>query len=128
MKLLLDTHSLLWFLSGDSKLSQLARNSIEDNSNEKFVSAGSLWETAIKVSIGKIKLTAAFEELFPGQLDQNGFDLLPVLTEHVRLLTTMPFHHRDPFDRLFVAQSMAGDMTIVSTDDIFDSYGIARIW
>ncbi len=85
MKLLLDTHTLLWFIAGSASLSAYARTLIEDASNEKFVSIVSIWETAIKVSIGKISLSAPFDVLFPHQLQINGFELLPVKVEHSRL-------------------------------------------
>ncbi len=120
MKLLLDTHTLLWFIAGSASLSVYARSLIEDASNEKFVSIVSIWETAIKVSIGKMFLSAPFDVLFPHQLQINGFELLPVNIEHTSVVTTLPFHHRDPFDRLLIAQSIEEKMTLVSVDEVFD--------
>ena len=128
MKLLLDTHTLLWFIAGSASLSAYARSLIEDAANEKFVSIVSIWETAIKVSIGKMSLSAPFDILFPHQLEVNGFDLLPVKVEHTFLVTTLPFHHRDPFDRLLIAQAIEEKMTLVSVDNVFDDYGITRFW
>lgn len=128
MKLLLDTHTLLWFISGNSNLSPASRKLIEGTENEKFVSAASIWETAIKVSIGKMSLTAPFDDIFPRQLEINGFDLLPVKIEHSSIVATLPFHHRDPFDRIIAAQAIAESMFIVSLDEIFDHYGINRKW
>ena len=128
MNLLLDTHALLWFISGESKLSENARRLIEDATNDKFVSIASLWEIAIKVSIGKMPLTGTFDDLFPQQLKINGFGLLPISVEHVSILTSLPFHHRDPFDRLLVAQSMADNMDLLSVDNVFDNYIVNRIW
>lgn len=128
MKLLLDTHILLWFIAGSASLSQSARSLIEDVSNEKFVSIASIWETAIKVSIGKMSLSAPFEVLFPHQLQINGFELLPVKVEHTFAVTTLPFHHRDPFDRLLIAQAIEEKITLVSADEIFDDYGVTRLW
>jgi PIN domain nuclease of toxin-antitoxin system len=128
MKLLLDTHTLLWFIAGSGSLSASARSLIEDASNEKFVSIASIWETAIKVSIGKMSLSAPFDVLFPRQLQINGFDLLPVKVEHTSVVTTLPFHHRDPFDRLLIAQAIKERMTLVSVDEVFDNYGITRLW
>lgn len=128
MNLLLDTHTLLWFITDDLRLSQPANRLIEDQSNSKFVSIVSIWEIAIKVNIGKITLTAPFEQLFPHQLQINGFELLPVKIEHTAIITTLPFHHRDPFDRLLTAQSLAENMSIVSIDEVFDDYGITRLW
>jgi PIN domain nuclease of toxin-antitoxin system len=128
MKLLLDTHALLWFIAGSASLSRSARILIEDASNEKFVSVASIWETAIKVSIGKMSLSAPFDVLFPHQLNINGFELLPVKVEHASVITTLPFHHRDPFDRLLIAQAIEEKMSLVSADSVFDDYGITRLW
>ncbi|HLA96096.1 MAG TPA: type II toxin-antitoxin system VapC family toxin [Pyrinomonadaceae bacterium] len=128
MKLLLDTHTLLWFIAGSSDLSLSARTLIEDATNEKFVSIVSIWETAIKVSIGKMTLTAPFNDLFPHQLQINGFELLPVKIAHTSIVTTLSFHHRDPFDRLLIAQSIAEEMTLVSIDEVFDGYAVNRSW
>jgi len=128
MKLLLDTHTLLWFIAGSATLSVSARSLIEDAANEKFVSIVSIWETAIKVSIGKMSLSAPFDVLFPHQLQINGFELLPVKVEHTSVITTLPFHHRDPFDRLLIAQAIKEKLTLVSADEIFDDYGMARLW
>ena len=128
MNLLLDTHTLLWFLSGHASLSAYARSAIEDVSNEKFVSIASLWETAIKVSLGKMVLSAPFDLLFPHQLQINGFELLPIAMEHLSVATTLPFHHRDPFDRLMIAQAIKAKMALVSADPVFDDYGITRLW
>jgi PIN domain nuclease of toxin-antitoxin system len=128
MRLLLDTHTLLWFIAGSASMSAYARSLIEDTANDKFVSIASIWETAIKVSIGKMILSAPFDVLFPHQLQINGFDLLPVKVGHTSVVTTLPFHHRDPFDRLLIAQAIEGKLTLVSVDDVFDDYGITRLW
>lgn len=128
MKLLLDTHTLLWFIAGSASLSADARNLIEDTEHEKFVSIASIWETAIKVSIGKMSLSAPFDVLFPHQLQINGFELLPVKVEHTSIITTLAFHHRDPFDRLLIAQAIEEKMTLVSSDKVFDHYATARLW
>jgi PIN domain nuclease of toxin-antitoxin system len=128
MKSLLDTHTLLWFIAGSASLSAYARTLIEDAANEKFVSIVSIWETAIKVSIGKMSLSAPFDVLFPHQLQINGFELLPVKVEHISFITTLPFHHRDPFDRLLIAQAIEEKMTLVSVDEVFDDYGVTRLW
>jgi PIN domain nuclease of toxin-antitoxin system len=128
MKLLLDTHTLLWFIAGSPSLSADARTSIEDRANEKLVSIASIWETAIKVSIGKMTLSAPFGDLFPHQLQINGFDLLPIKIGHAATVTALPFHHRDPFDRLLAAQTIEEKLTLVSADDIFDGYGVTRLW
>ena len=128
MKLLLDTHAFLWFFIGDTSLSARARASIEDESNEKFFSVASLWEIAIKVSIGKLSLSAPFDEIFPGHLANNGIDLLSITPAHVSAITTLPFHHRDPFDRLLIAQTIVEQMQIVTIDPAFDDYSVMRLW
>ena len=128
MKLLLDTHTLLWFIGGGLNLSKSARGLIEDTANRKFVSIVSIWETAIKVSIGKMSLTQPFDDLFPHQLQINGFDLLPVKVEHTSVVISLPFSHRDPFDRLLAAQAISESMTLVSIDEVFDDYKVPRRW
>jgi PIN domain nuclease of toxin-antitoxin system len=122
MKLLLDTHVFLWFIMGSPHLSAEARALIEDEKNRKFISVASLWEIAIKSSIGKLSLSAAFDQLIPQQLSLNGFELLPIEIAHLATVTTLPFHHRDPFDRLLIAQAMTEQMPIVSSDSAFDAY------
>lgn len=109
-------------------MSEYARTLIEDAEHEKFVSIVSIWETAIKISIGKMSLSAPFDALFPHQLQINGFELLPVEIEHTSVVTTLPFHHRDPFDRLLVAQAIEEKMMLVSVDEVFDDYGITHLW
>lgn len=126
MRLLLDIQILLWFVSGNRKLSLAARRLIEDLSNEKFVSIVSLWEIAIKNSLGKLPLNDDFEILFPAQIYINGFDLLPIKTEHLSELVNLPFNHRDPFDRLLAAQAITENFEIISVDSIFDSYNLIR--
>lgn len=122
MKLLLDTHVFLWFIMGSSHLSADARALIEDESNRKFISVASLWEIAIKSSIGKLSLSAPFDQLIPQQLSSNGFELLPIEIAHLAAVATLPFHHRDPFDRLLIAQAVTEKMPVVSSDSAFDAY------
>jgi PIN domain nuclease of toxin-antitoxin system len=128
MKLLLDTHTFLWFIAGSHNLSQTARELIEDVANEKLVSIASLWEIAIKHSIGKLPLAAPFSALIPQQMALNGFDSLPIEIHQISLLVALPFHHRDPFDRLLIAQSLAEGIPLVSADSNFDAYGVQRFW
>jgi len=122
MKLLLDTHVFLWFIMGSALLSADTRALIEDEKNRKFISVASLWEIAIKSSIGKLSLSAPFDQLIPQQLSLNGFELLPIEVSHLAAVTTLPFHHRDPFDRVLIAQALAENMPIVSSDPAFDTY------
>jgi len=128
VRLLLDTHALLWFISGNSRLSPAARSAIEDGNNDVYISAASLWEIAIKVSIGKIELSEPFEVLIPQQLAENEIELLDISVEHTILVTSMPFHHRVPFDRLIAAQAKIEQLTLISVDEIFDLYGVERLW
>ena len=128
MKLLLDTHTLLWFIAGSLNLSAAARTLIEDSANEKYVSIASLWETAIKISLGKMTLATTFDQLFPHQLVINGFDLLPIEIKHASAVISLPFHHRDPFDRILIAQAIEENMNLVSIDTVFDNYSVNRLW
>ena len=128
MRLLLDTHAFLWFFIGNSALSTTARALIEDESNDKFFSIASLWEIAIKASVGKLTPSKSFDEIFPDELANNGIVLIGITTAHVALITTLPCHHRDPFDRLLIAQAMVEHMEVVSADAAFDDYAVARLW
>ena len=128
MKYLLDTHTLIWFLMGDKKLSDKARGLIDNPDNRKFLSIASLWEIAIKVSLGKLALNKPFEKLFPEQLHFNRIEILDITVDNLIKLTTLPFHHRDPFDRLIIAQALVEELPIIGTDAAFDAYGISREW
>jgi PIN domain nuclease of toxin-antitoxin system len=128
VKLLLDTHIFLWFIAGHQRLSLAARNLIEDDANQPYLSIASLWEMAIKLSLGKLSLGQPFEQLISQQLRLNGIELLPIAVEHVNQVVTMPFHHRDPFDRLLVAQAMVEQIPIVSADEAFKPYEIKCLW
>lgn len=128
MRILLDTHSFLWFLVGSSNLSSPARRLIESPDNEKLFSIASLWEIAIKVSLGKLTLSKPFEQIFPDQLAINGIELLPVTIPHLERIAIIPFLHRDPFDRLLVAQCQIEGIPILSADASFDAYSIERLW
>jgi PIN domain nuclease of toxin-antitoxin system len=128
MTLLLDTHTLLWFLTNDSSLSARARGAIEDSANVARVSAASIWDVAIKFALGKLKLPAPYADIFPRQLETNGFGLLPITPAHCATLLSLPFHHRDPFDRLLLAQARTEGMTLVTDDGQFEPYGVALLW
>jgi len=128
MKLLLDTHTFLWFIMGNSKLSTTARSYIEDTNNDKYVSIVSLWEIAIKNSIGKLNLSGSFASVIASQIQLNGFEILDISFQHLVLVSSLPFHHRDPFDRLIISQSIVEFMPILGTDLLFDLYPITRFW
>jgi PIN domain nuclease of toxin-antitoxin system len=128
MKVLLDTHAFLWFIEGSSNLSTAARGLIETSSNQSLLSVASLWEMAIKISLGRLRLGQPFELLIREQLDLNGIETLAIDLSHVAAVVTLPFHHRDPFDRLLIAQAIVEDIPLVSVDSAFDAYPVNRLW
>ena len=128
MKLLLDTHTFLWFVLNDPSLSPIARDLIIDPLNEIFFSPATHWEIAIKISIGKYQLPDPFESWINTQIQTNDFQILPIEVSHTAFVTTLPFYHKDPFDRLLISQSLVEKISINSTDRIFDSYGENSLW
>ena len=128
MNILLDTHTFLWFVNDDPRLSMPARVLIETEESQPFLSVVSLWEIAIKISLGKLNLKQPYEIFIPQQLALNGIGILNITLEHTAAITTLPFHHRDPFDRLLVVQSKIEKMNLVSIDSAFDAYQVERIW
>jgi len=128
MRLLLDTHTLLWFVLNDPQLSRAADALITDPSNDAFVSPATYWEIAIKVGKQKLDLLASYDEFIERGIAGNDFGILPIEPRHTSLLTTMPFYHKDPFDRLLIAQALVEQIVIVSADAVFDSYGVSRLW
>jgi PIN domain nuclease of toxin-antitoxin system len=125
---LLDTHALLWWLSDDSALSRPARKIIADTKNTLVVSAASAWEIATKVRLGKLPTAAGLAADFTGNLDRERFQLLSISVEHALRAGLLPGSHRDPFDRMLIAQAHADDLPIVSKETLFDAYGLRRIW
>ena len=128
MKLLLDTHTFLWFIGGSDRLSAHARQLIEERDNDRYVSVASLWEMAIKVSIGKLHVPLPFTRLVRQHIVGNAMDVLPVEPEHLDEQRKLPFHHRDPFDRLMIAQAITEEMTIVGRDAEFEAYTVRLDW
>lgn len=128
MRLLLDTHAFLWFINGSTELSAVARLLIENEANQPFISVASLWEMAIKISLGKLNLSSPFDTFIPQQLKLNGIGLLNIQFRHTVVISTLPFHHRDPFDRLLIAQSIVNRIPILSADTAFDAYDVRRLW
>ena len=128
MRLLLDTHTFLWFITNDPQLSAAARALIADPANEILISPASYWEIAIKVRLGKYPLSAPYLTFITQGIDDNGFTVLPIEPKHTEVLTTLPLHHRDPFDRLIVAQAMVEGISVVSVDPQLDAYSIRRLW
>jgi PIN domain nuclease of toxin-antitoxin system len=128
VKLLLDTHAFLWFIAGDTKLSLKCRALIEDDENEKLVSIASVLEIAIKTSLGKLALERPFADVIPQQLLRNNIRLQQLTLADAIRLANLPFHHRDPFDRMIIAQSLTENLSVLSNDEVFDAYGVKRIW
>jgi PIN domain nuclease of toxin-antitoxin system len=128
MKLLLDTHAFLWFVWSHKNLSRTAQSLIANPLNEVFFSAASHWEIAIKTSTGKLVLNAPFKDLIEQSQAKNNFKPMPIEIVHSELVLGLPFHHRDPFDRMLIGQAMVGQMPIISADLLFDPYGVTRLW
>ena len=128
MDFLLDTHSFLWFINGDDQLSEKAKNAIISPAAVKYISIISLWEIAIKVSIGKLSLGMRHADLRE-QLVGNGFEILPITFEHTVILSGLELHHRDPFDRMIIAQALREGLTVVGKDENFARYaGLKLLW
>ena len=128
MNVLLDTQALLWHYLDDPKLSATAETTMADPANRVLVSAASHWEIAIKLSTGKYTLAVPFAAFLQEAIYDNGFALLPIEPRHTAELVALPYHHRDPFDRLIIAQAMVEKLPIVSADPALDLYPIQRIW
>lgn len=128
MRLLLDTHALLWWLAGDAALSPAARAAIAEETNAVFVSAVSLWEITTKHRLGKLALSAALLSDLPGVVTDQGFLGLPISLRHAQRAGDLPGPHRDPFDRMLVAQAILDDLVLVSNERPFDAYGAVRLW
>lgn len=128
MRLLIDTHALIWFCEGNTALSAPARTAMEDDANERFISEATPWEMAIKLALGKLRLQSDFAVIFPDVLNANGYLMLPSSFEHYRTLISLPRHHGDPFDRLILAQAQAEGLTIVSGDPQLHAYGAPLLW
>jgi PIN domain nuclease of toxin-antitoxin system len=128
VNLLLDRHAFLWFVNADSKLSKTAKALIEDPANRKSVSIATCWEIAIKSGLGKLTLGEKAATFLPRELATNHFDLLDISLGHAIFVESLPHFHRDPFDRLLIAQSIVESISIVSNEVQFDAYGVTRLW
>ncbi len=128
MNLLLDTHAFLWFIKGSDRLSERARRLIEDQRNARHLSVGSLWEMAIKVSMGRLEVPLPFTHLVSEHVRGNAIEVLGLKAAHLDVQRTLPFHHRDPFDRMIIAQAQAEDMKIVGKDEKFGRYEADLLW
>ena len=128
MRLLLDTHTLLWWLDGDRRLSRRARQAIADTNNTVAVSAASAWEIATKVRIGKLPGAVDVAADIPTCLANQQFQSLDITVLHAQRAGRLPGDHRDPFDRMLIAQAQIEDLPVVTNDEIFDKYGVTRLW
>ena len=128
MRVLLDTHTLLWWLDGDRRLSRRARHTIGAETTTVLVSAASAWEITTKVRIGKLPGAMDVAADVAGCLAQQRFDSLDITVLHAQRAGRLPGSHRDPFDRMLIAQAQIEDLTIVTNDRIFDTYGVSRLW
>ncbi len=128
MRLLLDTQVFLWWVAGEPKLTRRARTAIASARNECFVSVASGWEIAIKLSLGNLRIEGALERFLPEQIAANAFRPLPIDLKHVARVARLPFVHRDPFDRLLVAQALEEDLAVATADPVFAKYGLRLVW
>jgi len=128
MKVLLDTHSMLWWLAQDQRLSSMARETIGDGRNHLVWSMASSWEISVKVGIGKLTLGRPLQQLFADIVSDQGVELLPITHDHCTRLSTLPLHHRDPFDRMLVVQAQGERIPILSADPKLTQYDIEVLW
>ena len=128
MRVLLDTHTFLWFLLEDPQLSTTASDVIIDPTNDIEVSPATYWEIAIKIRLGKYALPEPYDIFIEREITTNDFHILPIEPKHTAVLTTLPLHHRDPFDRLLIAQALVEAIPILSVDTAFDAYPVTRLW
>ena len=128
MRLLIDSHALIWFVDQHQQLSSPSHAAMSDPSNELLFSAGSIWEIAIKIGLGKLALSQPYLPWMSQALNDLGITVLPITAEYADAQASLPKHHSDPFDRLLVAQAIVEGVPIVSADARMDAYGITRLW
>jgi PIN domain nuclease of toxin-antitoxin system len=128
LRVLLDSHTLLWWILDHPALTPTAREAISDTGNSVLVSAASAWEIAIKFRAGKLPEAAGLVTNFPSEIENEGFELLPISAEHAIRAGLLPVSHKDPFDRMLIAQAQAENTPILSNETIFESYGVRRLW
>lgn len=128
MRHLADSHALLWYAIDDPKLSKTAKSLMSDLANEILISPASYWEIAIKVSMRKLKLQQPYDDFVDACLNKYRFDVLPIDPKHTSALISLPFHHKDPFDRLLIAQAVIEQLPIIGNDAAMDAYGVTRLW
>jgi len=128
MNILIDTQAIIWFAENNPHLSAKARSAMEDEGNDCFVSMASFWEISIKMNLGKLNINNLNLTEFMDEVAENGFPTLDVRRDHILENEKLPLYHRDPFDRLIIAQSIFESMAVISSDPSFDLYPIQRIW
>jgi PIN domain nuclease of toxin-antitoxin system len=128
MKILLDTHTALWMVNEHEKLSPSAKAMLLDDTNDLFISVASLWEAAIKVSLGKLSELDGGIGALLSKIEQMPIELFPITADHTKIVEELPFIHRDPFDRMLVATALADDMTILTADSNIPKYNVSSIW
>jgi PIN domain nuclease of toxin-antitoxin system len=128
MRCLLDTHAALWLIGGDPRASARARSLYDDQAHEFRLSVASIWEMAIKIGLGKLKLATSLHEFVDGMETVHGVNLLAIEVPHVKNVSVLPMHHRDPFDRLLASQALIERLPILSQDLVFEAYSVERIW
>jgi PIN domain nuclease of toxin-antitoxin system len=128
MKFIADTHAFIWFVTDSPLLSPKAKGLFESSESVRLLSMASLWELAIKANLGKLTFAKPLGEFIPQQLVLNYIHVLDISMSHVLQVGTLPLHHRDPFDRMIIAQSLVEDLPVLSNDEAFDAYGVKRIW
>jgi len=128
MEILLDTQAFIWLCSDDHHLTKTAKKTFLNEKNSFFLSLASIWEMSIKSSLGKLKIRPSLERFILNELQENNIEQLPIQFQHIIKINSLPFHHRDPFDRLLIAQSKSEEFSILSCDKVFDDYGVKRIW
>ena len=128
MRILLDTHAIVWWATGDERLSRKARVALADPTTEVFISIASAWEIQIKATLQKLTLHESVDTLYRNLIIDQGFRMIGIELKDIDLLSKLPPHHRDPFDRMLVAQALRGDFTLVTKDSIVSSYGAPTLW
>jgi PIN domain nuclease of toxin-antitoxin system len=128
MKLLLDTHVLIWLVEGSDNLSQAARQGIDNEDNSLYLSIASLWEITIKMSLGKLQLGISLDRIVDSYILPSGMEIIPIQLNHLLVLRDLPLHHRDPFDRILISQAQAEELTLVSGDRLFLDYSVQILW
>jgi len=128
VKLLLDTHSFIWAVDQPSLLGPNAKTALEDLANSLLLSAATIWEIAIKIGVNKLTLSLPYRQWMTRAMNDLGVTLLPITADYADVQVSLPFYHRDPFDRLLIAQAIVENVPLVSSDALFEQYGVSRVW